>query len=303
VEEKFVINSMMSRTEKLDRVRNWLQWVMNSADGDQLLDEILDGSQDLHGLGGGDCDDGTLDALCRLMDHSTTRKQDLKLLMDFQRHQMAEYDRESERMIRILDDCGINDLKHPQLFAKADLLAQVAHTLRVDNPTQTELVGRLIDVKAEAVKAPLKKYILAKQADNDKGNTLKSLEALSKTETAHKIQSVSDTSSESVEKIRQKTAFIREKEKEYSRMTERNNALLEQRSKFHPGISCEVILALKSDLDKIREEEIKPLKASLDAFKGLPPDFQLAQAKLAEAQNKYDQLNKRMTQKIAEMQI
>jgi len=29
----------------------------------------------------------------------------------------------------------------------------------------------------------------------------------------------------------------------------------------------------------------------------------LAQAKLAEAQNKYDQLNKRMTQKIAEMQI
>ena len=44
-EEKFVVNSMMSRTEKLDRVRNWLQWVMNSADGDQLLDEILDGSQ------------------------------------------------------------------------------------------------------------------------------------------------------------------------------------------------------------------------------------------------------------------
>ena len=75
-------------------------------------------------------------------------------------------------LYRILDDCGINDLKHPQLFAKADLLAQVAHTLRVDNPTQTELVGRLIDVKAEAVKAPLKKYILAKQVDTPKDDTL-----------------------------------------------------------------------------------------------------------------------------------
>ena len=73
---------------------------------------------------------------------------------------------------RILDDCGINDLKHPQLFAKADLLAQVAHTLRVDNPTQTELVGRLIDVKAEAVKAPLKKYILAKQVDTPQHSSI-----------------------------------------------------------------------------------------------------------------------------------
>ena len=75
-------------------------------------------------------------------------------------------------MYRILDDCGINDLKHPQLFAKADLLAQVAHTLRVDNPTQTELVGRLIDVKAEAVKAPLKKYILAKQVDTPQHSSI-----------------------------------------------------------------------------------------------------------------------------------
>ena len=45
---RLVEEPTMSKTEKLDRVRNWLQWVMNSCDGDQqgdqLLDEILDGA-------------------------------------------------------------------------------------------------------------------------------------------------------------------------------------------------------------------------------------------------------------------
>ena len=38
---------------------------------------------------------------------------------------MAEYDRENDRMSRILETCGITDLKYPELFAKADILAQV----------------------------------------------------------------------------------------------------------------------------------------------------------------------------------
>ena len=33
----------MSRTEKIDRVREWLRWVMGDG-GDQLLEEILEGS-------------------------------------------------------------------------------------------------------------------------------------------------------------------------------------------------------------------------------------------------------------------
>jgi len=294
----------MSKTEKLDRVRNWLQWVMNSCDGDQqgdqLLDEILDGASVTEGE-----DDGTLDALCRLMEHSTTRKQDLKLLMEFQRHQMAEYDRENDRMSRILETCGITDLKYPELFAKADILAQVAHALRIDNPTKAETVGKLSEVRAEAVKAPLKKYLLSKQTDRDRASSLKSLEALSKTEAAHKIQAVQEAplDVQETEKLRQKTAFILEKDKEYSRMIDRQKSILEQRSGFRPEISLETLLAIKAELDRIREDELAPLKASLDAYKGLPPDFQLAQARLAEAQVKYDQLNTQMMQRIADMQI
>lgn len=286
----------MSRTEKIDRVRVWLQWVMG--DGDQLLEDILEGSA----LSDAD-DDGTLDALCRLMEHSTTRRQDLKLIMDFQRHQMAEYDRESDRMIRILDTCGVSDLKHPDLFAKADILAQVAHSLRIDNPTKAEMVGKLAGVKAEAVKAPLKKYLLAKQAERDRASGLKSLEALSKTETAQKIQAVDVSASEETEKQRQKTAFIVEKGKEYSRLIDRHRSILEQRHGYRPEISQEALLGLKAELDRIREEELKPLKQSLEAYKGLPPDFQLAQAKLAEAQVKFDQLNSQMMKRIADMQI
>ena len=101
---------------------------------------------------------------------------------------MAEYDRESDRMIGILNSCGVTDLRQPDLFSKAHILARVAHSLRLDNPTKTEMVGKLACVKAEAVKAPLKKYLLSKQADRDHDGSLKSLKALSKTETAHKIQ-------------------------------------------------------------------------------------------------------------------
>jgi len=272
---------------------------MNSCDGDQLLDEILEGSAVSEGE-----DDGTLDALCRLMEHSTTKKQDLKLLMDFQRHQMAEFDRESDRMIRILDTCGVSDLKYPDLFAKADILAKVAHALRIDNPTKSEMVGKLGEVKAEAVKAPLKKYLLSKQTERDRASSLKSLEALSKTEGAHKIQAVQEPLDlQSTEKLHQKTKFIVEKHKQYSQMIDRHNSILEQQSGFRPELSLETLLAMKTELDRIREEELAPLRQSLDAYKGLPPDFQLAQAKLAEAQTKFDHLDKQMMQRIADMQI
>jgi len=288
----------MSRTEKIDRVREWLRWVMGDG-GDQLLEEILEGStmSDLD-------DDGSLDALCRLMEHSTTRREDLKLIMDFQRHQMAEYDRESDRMMGILNSCGVTDLKHPDLFSKADILARVAHSLRLDNPTKTEMVGKLACVKAEAVKAPLKKYLLSKRADRNHDGSLKSLKALSKTETAHKIQAAAESSTPSEAKTEaQKAEFIMEKGNEYSQLIDRHTSILEQQHGYRPEISPETLLALKAELDRIRNEELKPLKQSLDAFKGLPPDFQLAKAKLAEAQVKFDKLNSQMMESIADLQI
>jgi len=248
-------------------------------------------------------DEETVDDLHRLMQHSKDREQDLKLLMDFQRHQIAEYERESERMIKVLDSCGISDLKLPALFNNAGIVAKVAHSLGLDNPSKAEMQGKLAEVRLEAVKVPLKKYILAKQVEGERAETLRSLEALQRTELAHKFQS-EEAASDAVEvkKLRQKTAFILEKQKEYSRLVERFGAILE-RNGFRNEIAHDQLLAKKAELDRIREEELEPLKQKLAAFKSLPPDFELAQAKLAEAESKFEELNIHMMKRIAAMEL
>ena len=118
------------------------------------------------------------------------------------------------------------------------------------------------------------------------------------------LQAAAESSTPSEAKSEaQKAEFIMEKGDEYSRQIDRHNSILEQQHGYRPEIAPETLLALKAELDRIRNEELKPLKQSLDAFKGLPPDFQLAKAKLAEAQVKFDQLNSQMMESIAGLQI
>jgi len=279
----------MSQSQKLEKVESWLKWVMCAGN----LEEF-----DLE-------DNETLDELYRLMQHSRDREQDLKLLMDFQRHQIAEYERESERMIKVLESCGLSELKSPHvdLYATANIISKVAHSLGLDNPSKADLQCKLSEVKLEAINVPLKKHLLARQAEAEKAEILRSLEALQHTEMAYNHQThEAESDKAEVKKLRQKTAFMMEKQKEYSRLVERFSSILE-RNGFRNEISHQQILAKKAELDRINEQELEPLKEKLASFKNLPPDFELAQAKLAEAESKFDQLNNQMMRKIAAMQL
>jgi len=284
----------MSRSQKLEKVVAWLKWVMAST-GD-LGDEF-----DLE-------DEETVDDLHRLLQHSRDREQDLKLLMDFQRHQIAEYERESERMIKVLDSCGLRaepPIKQARqdLFNHADIVSKVAHSLGIDNPSKGEMQTKLAEVRLEAVKVPLKKYLLAKQVDSDKAEALRSLKSLQRTELAQKFQAEMAAKDDAeVKHLKQRTAFFVSKQNEYSRNVERFASIVEKNG-FRDEIAHEQLLAKKAELDRIKDQELKPLKQKLAAFKSLPPDFELAQAKLAEAESKLEELNSQMMRKIAAMQL
>jgi len=274
---------------------------MNTGD-DQLLDEFLDSSAVSEGK-----DDGTLDALCRLMERSTTQKQGLMLLLDFQHQQMAKFDRESDQMMGILDTCSVSDLKYPDLFAKPEVLANFAQVLRIDIPTKSERVGKFGDVKAEAVKAPLKEHLLLKETEQDCASSLKSLGALSKTEGAEKIQAVQEPLDlQGTEKLHQKNRRMKlfvDNGKPYSHLIDiAMNSILEQESRFEAEISLETLLAMRTKLDRIREEELAPIRHGLDDYKGMHP-YQLLRAKLAKAQARFYHLEHNIKQRIADMQI
>ena len=55
--------------------------------------------------------------------------------------------------------------------------------------------------------------------------------------------------------------------------------------------------------DNLRETELKPLKAKLDGYRGLPPNIHLAQAKLAEAEKELEDLTYSLTKEISEFHV
>ena len=278
----------MSGTQKLEEVKSWLESVFNGNRHEFDLE-----------------DDETVEELHLLSMHSRSRRHDLKLLMDYQRHQMMKYERESERMIQELESVGISECKRlsDDVFAYAQILAHVAHKLGSDRPTKADLDLKLTEKRTEAVQIPLKRLIIARQTERERLKTLASLSAVYKTEISFEFQKIEgQKDQQETDKLRQKTSFILEKQKEYCRLIERFAAIL-QRNGYRDKIACKDILAKKAELDRIKEEELTPLKQKLDAFKGLPADFELAQAKLAEAEDKFNKLNDQMMRKIAAMQL
>ena len=62
-----------------------------------------------------------------------------------------------------------------------------------------------------------------------------------------------------------------EKQKEYSRLAERHSASLKM-SGYRKELNHDAILELKVSLDNARENELRPLKAKLESYRGLPPN-------------------------------
>ena len=62
-----------------------------------------------------------------------------------------------------------------------------------------------------------------------------------------------------------------EKQKEYCRLAERHSASLKM-SGYRKELNHDAILELKVSLDNARENELRPLKAKLESYRGLPPN-------------------------------
>ena len=71
--------------------------------------------------------------------------------------------------------------------------------------------------------------------------------------------------------MKKKIIFMGEKQKEYSRLAERHSASLKM-SGYRKELNHDAILELKVSLDNARENELRPLKAKLESYRGLPPN-------------------------------
>jgi hypothetical protein len=102
--------------------------------------------------------------------------------------------------------------------------------------------------------------------------------------------------------MRKKIVFMAEKQKEYSRMEEKLSVALRM-SGYRKELSHDAIVDLKTSLDVARESELKPLKAKLDSYRGLPPNVLLAQAKVAEAERELEDLTEALTKEISSLHV
>ena len=85
-------------------------------------------------------------------------------------------------------------------------------------------------------------------------------------------------------------------------MEERCSAALKM-SGYRKELNHDAIVELKASLDEARENELKPLKAKLEGYRGLPPNSQLALAKLAEAEKELEDLTASLTREISSLHV
>ena len=102
--------------------------------------------------------------------------------------------------------------------------------------------------------------------------------------------------------MKKKITFFVNKFKEYARMEERCSAALKM-SGYRKELNHDAIVELKANLDEARENELKPLKAKLEGYRGLPPNSQLALAKLAEAEKELEDLTASLTREISSLHV
>ena len=102
--------------------------------------------------------------------------------------------------------------------------------------------------------------------------------------------------------IPEKIKFFVDKAKEYEKQAEYHSAALKM-SRYRKEFSHQAILELKNSLDQALECELKPLKAKLESYRGLPPNTNLALAKLAEAEKELQILRETVRNKISSVHV
>ena len=233
---------------------------------------------------------------------------DVNILTDFKKLQTLEYQKETERMSKVINDAGIfletkSSLEDDQLEKLVNVLGDAADLLGVDNPTEDDLDIALANLRLKASDTHVFELTKQQKAEKEKIEMLENNSKLSYTENAlayenkeakHRLLTINN--------LRKKTGFMMEKLKEYSKSVEASK-YNSKKNGLRKEILHENILKLKKELDDIEEDDLKPKQLKLMGYNGLPPSLELAKAKVAEAENQLDELVRELTKEISALHV
>ena len=230
------------------------------------------------------------------------------ILTDFQKLQTQEYQKETERMGKILKNVGIfsdskPSLEDEQLENLINILGDSADILGVDNPTEDDLDLAVANLRLKASETHVFELKKQQMAEKEKIDMLESNSKLSYSENALAYENkTAKQRLETMNNLRKKTGFMMEKLKEYSKSVE-SYKYNSKKNGLRKEILHETILNLKKELDDIEEQELKPKQLKLTGYNGLPPSLELAKAKVAEAESQLEDLVRELTKEISALHV
>lgn len=220
---------------------------------------------------------------------------------DLLRRQKEEYKAEADKLEKVLglvDSRGLTSQSQVLL----DVLAQVASLLDCDDPTLSELSILVLELKAKLSKIPVQMHHKQTKMKDLQAKTVRVLRDLSqnqvKLSTIEKEMKKSKLNTQQSEK---KMDFLKEKQVEYAKTVAKCESVL-QKNGYQSELEHETLMVMKEQLDEL-QNTLKPLKAKLESYQALPPNVELAKAKVAEAQAQLSDLTHQLTSEISTLHI
>ncbi|TRY63898.1 hypothetical protein TCAL_07263 [Tigriopus californicus] len=220
---------------------------------------------------------------------------------DLVRRQKEEYKAEAEKLekvVALVDSPGLNS----QSQTLVDILAQVADLLDCDDPSPNELSLLLYELKAKVSKIPVQMYRKQNKLKDLQAKNVRALKDLSQTQvklgTIEKEMKKNKVNTQQSEK---KMEFLKEKQVEYAKTVAKYESVLHKNG-YRPELEHEALMAMKEQMDDL-QNTLKPLKAKLESYQALPPNVELAKAKVAEAQAQLLELTHQLTHEISTLHI
>ena len=282
----------MSFFEQKQEVQKWLETVMDCERASQF---------DFN-------DERLISELYNLKQSINEAERDAKVLTDFKKLQIVDYQNEIDRMSVLTQGIGINtgsmcSLEDEPLEKVISILAEVASLLGVDNPSEDDLDLALADLRLKASDTHVFELLRQQKVERDKEETLESIKSLSQTESALKNQDKeAKIQVDIMNNLRKKTAFMMEKLKQYSQSVDTYKFTVKKNG-LRKDILHETLLQLKKDLDEMEEKELKPKQIKLRGYNGLPPSLELAKAKVAEAESELESVMQELTKEISDVHV
>jgi hypothetical protein len=247
----------------------------------------------------------TISALYEVAKMSVERQKEQKALTELLRVQTNEYRAETKRIMRVMTALGISD-GHAAAIGPvkkfAEILAEVAQLLDVDDPDIANLSIALADVQMKTSRIPLDDFTMKRKEEEEKTLRLQALQEL------HQHEKVLITSEAEVKKnvgyasqVKSKIEFVARKQNEYAESASKKKREL-QKSGVSSEVEHEALVTMKAELTAM-QQRLEPMRAKLNGYQQLPPNLELAKLKVAEAQKELDELTQKLTEGISALHV